>query len=371
MMLYLFGLFIAIQLGYFFFFFRRFFSLGGRVIAPKDMRPISIIICAKNESENLRNNLPVVLMQNYADAQKRPIYEVIVVNDCSSDNTIAVLEELKQNNPNLKVLNNNGQGKKAALATGVAAAQHEWLAMIDADCCPVSKIWLLYLAEPFARGKEISLGYGGYYKTAGILNTFILWETMHTFLQYSTYATAGMPYMAVGRNMACMRQTLINAMQHPLWNVLASGDDDMLVRIAGNKHNTAVVQHQNSYTYTHAKATWPEWVNQKQRHLSTGKYYKWHVQLLLAGYGMAHAGMWVTFFAALIEGDIKATLIIMAARCLFYWWTWGVAFTLLNRIRTNYVPRFNFRLIVFDFGWMIYNFAFLPYIAFKNKKNWK
>ena len=49
------------------------------------VNPVSIIICARNEADNLQNLLPSVLEQDYPD------YEVIVVNDCSEDNSYDVL----------------------------------------------------------------------------------------------------------------------------------------------------------------------------------------------------------------------------------------------------------------------------------------
>ena len=58
--------------------------------------PVSIIICARNEDDNLTEFLPKVLTQNYSE------FEVIVVNDCSNDNTENVIDEFAKIFPNLK-----------------------------------------------------------------------------------------------------------------------------------------------------------------------------------------------------------------------------------------------------------------------------
>ncbi len=90
-LLVLFLLSLFVQLYFYLIIFRK------AIIKPRPSKedfsnypPLSVIICAKNEAENLRNNLPSVLNQDYPD------YEVIVVNDCSEDETEYVLKELAQ-----------------------------------------------------------------------------------------------------------------------------------------------------------------------------------------------------------------------------------------------------------------------------------
>ncbi|MBP7390191.1 MAG: glycosyltransferase, partial [Chitinophagales bacterium] len=66
---------------------------------PEFLPPVSVIICAKNEAENLAQYLKVVLIQQYKQ------YEVIVVNDQSTDNTVDVLVEYYKRNKNFKIVN--------------------------------------------------------------------------------------------------------------------------------------------------------------------------------------------------------------------------------------------------------------------------
>ncbi len=216
-----------------------------------------------------------------------------------------------------------------------------------------------------ANGKEIVAAYGGYYKTTGLLNAFIRLETLHTFLQYSTYALAGKPYMAVGRNLACTRAVLQQAQQSEIWNALPSGDDDLLVSIMGNADNIAIVCNEAAFTYSDAKTTWSDWIKQKQRHLSTGKYYKGDIKLLLGGYAASHAAMWLCFFVLLYTHCWAGVVAVMAVRCFIYWLLWTVTAYRLKEKKLIYLFPF------FDIAWMVYNFAFLPYITWKNKKHWK
>lgn len=360
----------AIQCAYVVYFFVRIFLLRAtKVHAVNDRPPVSVVICAKNEAANLKKNLPRVLSQQYYNDAGLVNYEVIVVNDASTDDTATVLQELERRYDHLWDVvvadeDRNLHGKKFALSKGLEYAKHRLLVLTDADCMPASDHWLEHMVAPLANGKEIAAGYGGYYTGDGLLNAFTRWETMHTFLQYSTYCMAGKPYMAVGRNLACTRDILLIAQQSKVWNALPSGDDDLLVAVAGNTDNTAIVSNKTSFTFSTAKERLADWVKQKQRHLSTGKYYKTNIKLLLGAYAASHAATWLCFFILVFSGCAAPAAIIMTLRCFIYWSLWLYTCNKLGEKKLVYL------FPIFDIGWMIYNFAFFPYITWKNKNTW-
>ena len=88
---------ICIQVFYFLYFFRRL-NITKNQIGNNFFPDISIVICAKNEVENLKKNLPLILNQNYKS------YEVIVVNDQSQDTTKYVLKDLSKKYSNLHIV---------------------------------------------------------------------------------------------------------------------------------------------------------------------------------------------------------------------------------------------------------------------------
>jgi cellulose synthase/poly-beta-1,6-N-acetylglucosamine synthase-like glycosyltransferase len=368
----LFLLFAAVQCFYALFFFRRVFALpANHLLPPAERQPVTILICAKNEAANLQKHLPSILAQRYCNESGKALFEVLVVNDGSKDDTEAILKALKLKYENLRHVGTSNlkerrfKGKKHALSVGLESAKYEWLLLTDADCEPASADWLAYMVSPLATGKKIVAGYSGYRRGTGILNAITRWETLHAFMQYSTYILAGKPYMAVGRNMACTREIATAAQRSPVWNALPSGDDDLMVSICGTAGNVALVADGASFTHTEPKATWREWIKQKQRHLSTGKYYKTSSKILLGAYGISHAGMWLSFFALLFLGYQKEAIIVMGFRCVAYWGCWYfTAKRLHEKIQPIFFP-------FFDIGWMVYNFAFLPYITWKNKELWK
>ncbi len=335
------------------------------------LEPVSIVICARNEAENLKQNLPLVLNQDYGAGGTSKMYEVVVVDDESTDGTAEVLWEMQQKFHHLKVITivsgteHTFKGKKFALSKGVAASHYNQLLLTDADCLPAGKNWLRHMVAPLAEGKEIVAGYGAYKATRSLLNAFVRWENCHAFLQYFTYFKAGLPYMASGRNMACRKDLFLRAQQSPTWNLSASGDDDLVVSLFANNSNYTVVTNSESFTYTESPERFSAWCRQKQRHLTDGKSYKPRVKGLLGLYGFTHAATWFYFIPLLFSPYWSVALCIMAVRCIFFWGAFARAASVLRE------KSLLFLLPLFDFAWMLFNFAFLPYILHKNKQHWK
>jgi poly-beta-1,6-N-acetyl-D-glucosamine synthase len=240
---------------------------------PQPNIPISVIISARNEEENLRNYLPEILSQNYPD------YEVVVVNDCSFDYSDEVLSEFEKQYDRLKIvtINENDRfktGKKFALTLGIKAAKHEHLLFTDADCRPASADWITRMAANFTPGTEIVLGYSPYNRSRGLLNAFIRFETLKSAINYLSSALAGDPYMGVGRNLAYTKTLFFSVKGFASHMHVLAGDDDLFVNQNANADNTAVEIHPDAFTYTTAKTTFGGWQRQKKRHMGVGKLYR-------------------------------------------------------------------------------------------------
>jgi len=242
--------------------------------------PVSIIICARNEEENLKHFLPKVLEQKY------PNYEVIVVNDCSADNSDIVLENFQKQYPHLKVTTIKedekfSHTKKLALTVGIKAAKNEWLLLTDADCVPQSDLWLSTMAENFKGNTEVVLGYGGYLSEKGLLNKLIRFDTMLIAMNYFGFTLIRKPYMGVGRNLAYKRSLFFKNRGFASHSQLDSGDDDLFIREVANKANTVVEFRHEAHTLSVPRKTYTNWIRQKRRHTSTSKYYNSGIKLLL------------------------------------------------------------------------------------------
>ncbi len=263
---------------------------------PKSQQAVSVIICARNESANLRKNLPEILEQDY------PNFEVLVVNDASTDDSLDILNELSEQYTHLKIvslLEKKRIGKKGALAVGIDNATHEWLLMTDADCTPLSKNWISGMMSGISEGKEMVLGYAPYTKRDNsLLNKFIRFETVWTATQYLSFALIGQPYMGVGRNILYNKKLYKQANGFSKHEDLASGDDDLFVNQVITQKNFSIILLPQTFMVSEPKTQWNSYFTQKKRHLSVGNQYMIKHQILLGLVSASHFLFFVTLFLA-------------------------------------------------------------------------
>ena len=269
---------LIIQLGFYFIpytaILRRTRKIKkGDVPHTVEQPPVSIIICARNEGENLHRFLPLVLEQNYED------YEVIVVNDGSCDDTEEIIKDLQKVYHNLYITNIPQETriishKKLAITVGVKAAKNEILLFTDADCRPLTPNWITSIVRNFNDQTEFVLGHGNYYREHGFISEMVSYDTLTIAMQYMGFALLGYPYMGVGRNMAYRKSTFFNHKGFAGFLHVASGDDDLLINAFGKKHNTRIEPSLEAETLSLPKTTFRDWYYQKLRHLSTVDVYQ-------------------------------------------------------------------------------------------------
>ena len=316
----IFALTASIQLFYYFYYYLgvAIYKTSKPVIINI---PVSIIICAKNEADNLRNFLPGVLEQDYS-----PGYEVIVVNDCSEDDTSIVLESLQKQYPHLKVSTiikdlKFTHSKKLAQVIGIKAASNEILLFTDADCQPESADWLAGMTSHFDDKTDFVLGYGGYLHEEGLLNKYIRYDSMVIAMQYLGMALKNCPYMGVGRNLAYRRSTFFRTKGFSSHSNLMSGDDDLFVNENANGKNTKIEFGPGTHTRSVPASDFQSWIKQKKRHLTTGKFYKTGDKIRL----IVEPASRVVFYLSMIY-----------ALCMLIYWPYVVAlFGILFIVKTT------------------------------------
>jgi glycosyltransferase involved in cell wall biosynthesis len=356
---------IAIQVFYYLFFFLR---LAIYKKPSKDLHmehPVSVVICARDEAENLANNLPGVLVQDYSTT-----HEIVLVNDNSEDESKYLIEEFKKSFKNLNPVTLTQEakmisGKKFPLSIGIKSAKNEILLLTDADCVPASEHWMKLMQDGYQDGIEIVLGYGAYKKKPGLLNKLIRFETFQTALQYFSYALAGLPYMGVGRNLSYKKDVFLRNKGFSSINQIPSGDDDLFINQVANSKNTAIVIDHEAHTLSEPKNSFNAWMNQKYRHYTTSKYYKKSHSILLALYAISLFLVYPMTIAALLiskeyilVGSIFGVRLILQASIL------RGAMKKLNEL--DLWPWF----ILFDI-WSIFYYLFtLPSVWKAPQKNW-
>jgi glycosyltransferase involved in cell wall biosynthesis len=268
---------VAILIVYYFYFFK--ISINTDYSHQK--QAISVVICARNEANNLLENTPLICNQNYEN------FEVIVVDDASNDNTRNVLKDLQATYKNLKVItiidkNTSYLGKKFALKNGISAANNELILLTDADCKPTSEYWIQHMANALQPNDEVVLGYGAYANQQGFLNDIIKAETFYTALLYFSFAAKGLPYMGVGRNLLYRKSFFYKSNGLHNYKHIASGDDDLLLQDAMSADKVAICYQPESHTISPPPYSWSAWYNQKKRHLSTSFHYPRKIIYLLS-----------------------------------------------------------------------------------------
>jgi len=328
MLLSVFCVFIAVvvvQFIYYIIIFGKFSFAKPQTATPKRI-PISVIVCAKNEEENIKELVPLLAEQNY------PQFEIVLIDDASSDNTLEIFEEFEKQYPNIrlvKVENNEAfwGNKKYALTLGIKAAKYEYLLFTDADCLPASKDWIANMSSQFTQEKTIVLGYGAYNKIAGsFLNKIIRFETLLSATQFLSWAKLGKPYMGVGRNMAYKREEFFKVRGFMDHMKIRSGDDDLFINQAAEAKNTTVCYLPESFTYSKPKTSFKDWFTQKRRHVSTAKHYKMFDQNQLAIFYISQL-LFLLLPVVLLVFQFQwiAVLAIIGFRYIFAWITMGFA----------------------------------------------
>lgn len=255
---------------------------------------VSVVVCAHDEEENLRQLIPLLLAQNHQN------FEVIIVDDRSNDGTYDYLLALKDTTPQLKMVRVDSSpehvnGKKYGLTLGIKAAANDIVLLTDADCRPASDQWIAEMSKGFrSDATKFVLGYSPYTVEKGLLNNFIQWETAITAINYLGSAGWGRAFMGVGRNLAYRKSFFLDNKGFNAHLKVTGGDDDLFVNAHATSKNTNVIISPEALVYSVPKKTFTTYWKQKLRHLSVGKRYKTGAKINLALWSFSQIGFWAS-----------------------------------------------------------------------------
>lgn len=312
-------------------------------------QPVSIVIAAKNEAKNLPQLIIHLMNQAHLN------YEVIIVNDRSTDNSAQILKAAALEHENFHFINitelpTKWTGKKFALKRGIEKAKHDLILLTDADCIPKSANWIDLMSEQFDDKTEFVLGFSPYHQMKGLLNQLIQFETLWTGIQYLSFAIVGKPYMGVGRNLSYRKSIFIKKPYNAISDVVG-GDDDLLVNKWANSENTRIVIDSYAHTLSIPKLTWKAYLIQKIRHLSVGTYYNKKDRTRLGLFALSNWFGWTLLFILLFNGYDKILILsLFGFRSMFF-------YTIFTRIGQKLGVRIRpFMLPLLD---LLYNFFYL------------
>lgn len=366
------GAFFIIQVFYYLGLYNNLHRLNRAVKKDKipfstQYPPISVIICARNESENLLRNLPSVLNQDY------PNFEVIVINDGSTDESEEVLSNFEKSYSNLyHSFTPDGaryiSRKKLALTVGIKASKYDWLMFTEANCQPASKDWLKLMARNFSEHTQIVLGYSGYEQGKGWLQRKIAFSNLFSSLRYLGYAIADKPYMGIGRNMAYRKELFVKYKGFSSHLNMQRGDDDLFINEAATPINTKVELSADATTRMEPIERYKTWKEEQVSYIATSRFYKGTQKYFLGFETLSRIGFIAVTIATIIYAAIVQQWLVLGCAILIYLLRYIMQMIIINRTSKDLnEKKYIFTLPIFDITLALDSLKFRIYRRFRGK----
>jgi biofilm PGA synthesis N-glycosyltransferase PgaC len=236
--------------------------------------PVSVIIPVRDEEHNIKKLLGDISEQDYP----QKLLEIILVNDHSTDFTSGQIRPYcdKYSNIRLIELDNNLEGKKAAINTGVRNSAGEIIVTTDADC-RIGKSWIsaivayyIYCSKP-----AMIIGLVDMHSNGSLFSKFQQFEL--TALIASGVGAAGMsrPLYCNGANLIYRKDVYLKY-TNSLNTKTASGDDTLfMLKVKKDlRHEIKVLKSGEAVVYTKPQKELWSFIRQRIRWTSKSKYYR-------------------------------------------------------------------------------------------------
>lgn len=229
--------------------------------------PVSIILYTKNQMHLLNNLLPKLLSQQYHE------FEIVIVNNASTDDTADMCKEFATMYPNIRLVNvvNNEAfwgSKRYALTLGIKASRYEYLLFIDSDSQVNSDQWLWQMSSHFTLNKTTVIGHTEFTRKKGLFNKWIRFD--HTFTQLQTFAFSKFikPYHLYAKNVAYKKEEFFNVNGFiEYMNEYQYEQELMLKKIAHSK-NTVICDQPQAKIIVEAFENKTDWRNHKRNQIN-------------------------------------------------------------------------------------------------------
>lgn len=258
-----------------------FYKKKQRPKQDDELEPVSVVVCARDAYEQLTELVPALLNQDY------PQFEIVVVNDCSEDETEEYLKDLERQEPRIKPVQlrqhlNFFNGKKFPLSMGIKSASYDLLILTDANCQPTSNEWIRTMVSSYGERTEVVLGYPRYKNTKRLLNQMIRFDALQTGILYLSAALAGKPFMGVGKNLSYRKGLFYKNKGFTSHYTMPAGDDDVFISQVATKRNTKVcIDAENSIVIAPINSFW-HWVRRRCNKYSTIRMHQTHTRAFMA-----------------------------------------------------------------------------------------
>ena len=329
---------------------------------------ISVVITTKNDSAELKRNLPYIMDQDY------PSFEVIVVNSGSSDDTDIVLTAADQEYSKLyHTFIPSGADdineKKLAVTVGVKAAKYDIIMFTESYSRPVSKNWIREYGKEFLKGKDILLGYSRIvFPKKVLMRKFISYDNLIHHLKFLSMAIYRKPYMGIGRNMAYRKELFFNNKGFSSILGIEAGEDDLYVNKISNKKNTGVILSHDSITETDSVDSFSTWRSIKSKYLYTKQFYKGPANFIFGFETFSKYGFALTVLMTILVSVFYSNFILLGFAIILFLLRFAVQLFAINKNSSHFdYKKYNIDLLYYEFVQPISNFKFRKYADNRNR----
>ncbi|MCX6135761.1 MAG: glycosyltransferase [Ignavibacteriales bacterium] len=294
---------------------------------PSQSKPhVSVIVAARNEEENIGFLLDHLVRQDYPD------FEVIIVNDRSTDQSTSIVERFQQQYPFVRLINVDSvpydmPPKKNALAQGVASSKGEILCFTDADCFPPPQ-WVSSIVAAFDHETGLVAGYSPYsapLTTNGTRSQGALW--LRKFIEYEEFKGATWAAGAIGMKKAWLCTGRSLAYRRVVYDELGgferikrsvSGDDDLFLQLV-RLHTSWKIRYATnpaSFVPTMPPSTFGAFLQQRVRHFSAGKFFPFSMKAFFFAFHASNALILGALAVAIVSGFSTALVWPYVAKCI-------------------------------------------------------
>ena len=296
----------------------------------RELPPVSIILYSRDEVDQMRRNLPLLLTQDY------PCYEVIVINDGPIGESDDFLTQLEQEHRHLyhSFIPDSSRyisRKKLALTLGMRAAKYDWLLMTEVDCRPVSDQWLRLMARNFTPQTQVVLGYSRHEDAKGLFRSRVAYDNLFGSMRYLGMALAGHPYMGIGRNLAYRKSLFLSRKGFSTYLTLERGDDDLFINQVANGHNTRVETDAQAVMKASVVTRKKDWREEKIGYTVTSALYRGSSKYLLSFETMTRLLFHLSWIACVVLSLLQRNWVLAGTGAGLFLMRFALQATIINR----------------------------------------
>lgn len=321
----------------------------GNIKFTDEHPPLSVVISTRDDATKLKEFLPSILEQDY------PLYEVIVINDNSVDDTGEVLSALEEKYPHLyhSFIPDSSRyisRKKLALTLGIKASKYDWVVFTEPGCYPAGKNWLRTMARNFTDDTDVVLGYCGYERAIGWLNKRVSYDFLFTGMRYLCFALARMPYMGIGKNMAYRKEVFFRNKGFSTHLNLQPGDDDLFINRVATRKNTRVETAAEAVVRM-KPVSHKDWKEEKISYMVTSGFLRGGQRFALGLETCTRLLFYAAVVAVIVSGLVQGKQILLGIAVLLWVFRYALQAVIINKTASTLGEkrRYYFALPVFDF----------------------